>query len=309
MTHRITRRSNNIASFAIFVLVSSSCEAFVPVNTHSNFKHAAYSQQRILPSSPDVGTSEIHSELVKERKISSLQMHPATAGVSAISGAVSGGIFAGGLHAIAGPDHIAALLPQCSGKRWYLAGRIGALWGLGHGISATIVGITAFFLKNRLSGGVVRVLSGASSLMDLAVGLSLVAIGVLGLREALEWKVQLQEVQPKTLSAAANDVACSGSKSVRSVVFNGLLHGFSWDGAPSLAPAIAVATWRGNLTFLLSYAMGTMAAMAATTTLIGEGTRKAGELFDRPNIPQQFSFVSSIVAILVGCVWVGLAGV
>ena len=30
-----------------------------------------------------------------------------------------------------GPDHLAALLPRCIGKRWYQAMRIGAVWGLG----------------------------------------------------------------------------------------------------------------------------------------------------------------------------------
>ena len=29
-----------------------------------------------------------------------------------------GGVFAGGLHSITGPDHLAALLPICIGKRW-----------------------------------------------------------------------------------------------------------------------------------------------------------------------------------------------
>ena len=29
-----------------------------------------------------------------------------------------GGVFAGGLHSVTGPDHLAALLPICIGKRW-----------------------------------------------------------------------------------------------------------------------------------------------------------------------------------------------
>lgn len=32
---------------------------------------------------------------------------------------------------LTGPDHLAALLPRCIGKRWYQAMRIGAVWGLG----------------------------------------------------------------------------------------------------------------------------------------------------------------------------------
>eukprot|EP00952_Eustigmatos_sp_NYUAD-ZCMA_P010120 41705-Eustigmatos_ZCMA.PRE.1 len=29
----------------------------------------------------------------------------------------------------------------------------------------------------------------------------------------------------------------------RTVFFNGLLHGFSWDGTPTLAPALAFTNW------------------------------------------------------------------
>jgi len=64
---------------------------------------------------------------------------------------ITGGIAGGALHAIAGPDHLAALLPSCVGQRWWRAGRIGALWGVGHGISATILGVTMYAFKTRLS--------------------------------------------------------------------------------------------------------------------------------------------------------------
>jgi hypothetical protein len=109
-----------------------------------------------------------------------------------------------------------------------------------------------------------------------------------------------------SLSAAAADAGIKNAEK-RAVIFNGLLHGFSWDGAPSLAPAIAVATWGGNLAFLTAYAVGTMSAMAVTTTLIGEGTRRAGQVFQRPDLPQKLSLFSSILAIAIGVAWCGLA--
>lgn len=242
-----------------------------------------------------------------------------SSGTAAVMGVISGGIIGGALHAIAGPDHLAALLPRCCGQRWYRAGRIGALWGMGHGVSATLLGLTAFGLKNRISGGrSLSLLSGASSFMELAVGASLIFIGVLGIKEAREWEEEIEEntivggddamAQPQSLSAAAV-TADAGAKNAqkRAVIFNGILHGFSWDGAPSLAPALAVATWRGSISFLLSYALGTMAAMTITTTLIGESTRRAGEVFNRPDIPQKLSLVSSFIAMGVGAFWCFLA--
>jgi len=129
----------------------------------------------------------------------------------------------------------------------------------------------------------------------------------MGIREAREWQEEIESVQPQSLSAAAAPVSAMKDTQKRAVIFNGLLHGFSWDGAPSLAPAIAVATWSGNLAFLSAYAAGTMTAMAITTTLIGEGTRKAGQVMDRPDLPQKLSLVSSFLAIVIGGIWCGLA--
>ena len=212
---------------------------------------------------------------------------------------------------LTGPDHLAALLPRCVGQRWYRAGRVGALWGMGHGVSATILGISAYALKTSFNSraaatGFKKFLDGASHVTEVAVGLSLVIIGVMGIREAREWEEEIDGVQPQSLSAAAADPGIKNAQK-RAVIFNGLLHGFSWDGAPSLAPAIAVATWSGNLAFLTAYAVGTMSAMAVTTTLIGEGTRRAGQVFQRPDLPQKLSLFSSVLAIAIGVVWCGLA--
>lgn len=246
------------------------------------------------------------SQQTRSRKVTCLRMS-AVSSAPVIAGAISGGLFAGGLHAIAGPDHLAALLPRCCGQKWYRASRVGFLWAMGHGFSATLLGVCAFALKNRLNkvGKISALLHGASSAMEIAVGLSLVLIGVLGITESREWKAEI-DTPVQSLSAAAAEPGLKTTPK-RAIIFNGLLHGFSWDGAPSLVPAIAVATWRGNITFLLSYALGTIGAMTLSTTIIGEGTLKAAEIFHRPDIPQKLSYASSVIAILVGAFWVGLA--
>jgi hypothetical protein len=179
---------------------------------------------------------------------------------------------------------------------------------MGHGISATIIGALAFFFKSRIGkvSVIEAALSKANWATEIAVGLSLVVIGLMGIKEAREWEAEIEGVQPQTLSAAAADAGIKSAQK-RAVIFNGLLHGFSWDGAPSLAPALAVATWRGNMAFLLAYAMGTIGVMTIATTVIGEGTRRAGEFFHRPDIPQKLSFFSSILAVAIGFVWCGMA--
>jgi len=213
----------------------------------------------------------------------------------------------GGLHAISGPDHLAVLLPRCCGQRWYRAGRIGALWGIGHGMSALVVGVAAFAIKTRFHYVTKKFPAALANVaIEFAVGLSLVMVGLLGIKEAREWEHELLDTPAQSLSAAAAETGIKQTQN-KAVVLSGLLHGFSWDGAPSLAPALAVATWRGNITFLLAYGLGTIATMGLATTLIGEGTRLSGKFFKRPDIPQKLSLVSSIIALAMGTVWCGLA--
>lgn len=175
---------------------------------------------------------------------------------------------------------------------------------MGHGVSATLLGLTAFGLKNRISNmpSVKGVLIGASSAMEIAVGASLILIGLLGIKESRDFGKDGEETQ----SIVRSDDGIKKAQK-RAVIFNGILHGFSWDGAPSLAPAVAVASWRGSLSFLLAYAVGTMGAMSITTLFIGESTRRAGEILHRPDLPQKLSLVSSIIAMGVGLFWCYLA--
>jgi len=245
------------------------------------------------------------------KRKSSLQMTSTpvvSAGIAAVACAITGGFAGGSLHAITGPDHLAALIPKCCGQRWYTAWRVGAIWGIGHGISSLTLGISAFALKNHLNNiqRIRTLLSSVSHLLEVAVGLSLIAVGIMGIREAREWEEDNNVLSPKSLSAAAVDHRVVRTEK-KSILFNGLLHGFSCDGALSLVPALAVSTWRGNISFLLAYGLGTMGAMSIATTLVGEGTRKASQVFNRPDIPQKLSMVFSWLAVLIGITWTGLA--
>ncbi|KAL3790779.1 hypothetical protein ACHAW5_010755 [Stephanodiscus triporus] len=260
-------------------------------------------------------------------------------------GAVAGGIFAGSLHAISGPDHLAALIPRCCGLPWHRALRVGVVWGVGHGVSASLIGMTGYLIKTGVLGshvldGLLRpgvvggmlgpdfdVLHHAGSLMELAIGASLIVIGMLGMKEAREWRSSETVAASSSSSSAGDDddddddvgplsvvdalrdprEAVRPRTRKRAVLLNGMLHGLSWDGAPSLAPAVAISTFRGSLAFLLSYALGTTAAMALATSIIGEGTRRAAGKLDRPNLPRDLSAWSSALAMAVGVVWCGLA--
>jgi len=104
-----------------------------------------------------------------------------------------------------GPDHLAALLPRCIGKRWYQALRIGAVWGLGHGISAIIMGMVAFFLKGRFSSYSHSTLIPKLSLYtEVLIGVSLIIIGLLGLKEAASFEAPAVVTEADGTTAVAS---------------------------------------------------------------------------------------------------------
>ena len=196
-----------------------------------------------------------------------------------------------------GPDHLAAIIPNSMGKSGWYGAQLGAVWGLGHGVSACILGFVAFFLKGKISGKF-HFLDKLSSVAEVAVGLSLVGIGLLGIKESNE----IEEIHPTGESLQTN-TAKKGS-GLAAIFANGLLHGFSWDGAPSLAPAIAMSSWRAATTFLGAYSLGTVVAMSVSAGLIGTLSSKLGELSNQPDLPKKLSIFSSMFAVVIGIYWI-----
>ena len=239
---------------------------------------------------------------------------------------VLSGLLGGGFHAIAGPDHLAALLPRCLSKRWLSASKVGLQWGLGHGLTATLLGSFAFFFKTSLgkTAQVQRFVNSypgifkggrAASLLDAAVGLSLVTIGLLGVREASEWTPAVEhksgEEEDGTAASTAAAACPKSSSSIginrffAPVFLNGLLHGLSPDGAVGLSPSLALSSYRLCLSFLLSYSLGTALAMAVAAAAVGETTCRLGGLW--PDAPKKMAKYSAFAAIAVGAWWMAMA--
>lgn len=249
-------------------------------------------------------TSSLIGSPIKKQLITLTSM-----AIAAVSGCIDpsilGGLLSGGLHAISGPDHLAALLPPSVGKPGWYGLRLGATWGLGHGVSAIFLGMCAFFLKGRMSEQF-SFLQRLSKYTEAAVGLSLFIIGAIGVKENLELRKEHQQengTEPEMFSK----LSMTTFKSSVSIFFNGILHGLSWDGAPSIAPALAMTSWRSAISFLMSYCIGTMAAMSFTAGAFGEGSLRLGEAFNNEDLPMNLSFASSLLAIIIGIYWVAQA--
>ncbi|GMH53714.1 hypothetical protein TL16_g01509 [Triparma laevis f. inornata] len=202
---------------------------------------------------------------------------------------IFGGLLSGGFHAITGPDHLAALLPRTLNRPFLPSSRVGLLWGLGHGVSVLMLGLCMWFMKT--ASGLDTYFLRLGKGLEVLVGLSLVLIGYLGYTESTQ-----------SLSSSSTPTS---SLSTRAILLNGLLHGFSLDGAPSLAPSLAAGGLVNSLYFLVFYAVGTAVSMGVAMGVVGEGTRRLGEK-KGGKVGVRISKGSSLIAVVVGVVWVWL---
>lgn len=205
-----------------------------------------------------------------------------------------------------GPDHLAAIFPSSIGKSYLSGMKLGAAWGLGHSISASILGLGGYLLKGRFTAKL-STLQKVSALTEMAVGLSLLLIGVIGVRENLTVEpevVTTSNSSENEKSVSETATTSKQAKSIKALFVNGFIHGFSWDGAPSLAPALAMNSWGAAVSFILAYCFGTTAIMSATAGAVGESTLRLNKIVQSKDLTRNLSIGSSLVAIGVGIFWI-----
>ena len=279
------------------------------------------------------------------RQLSSMALLPLAIDTKLIAATI-GGLFAGGLHAVTGPDHLAALLPLCMGRRWWVAIYTGGYWGLGHGIGAALVGALAFAVRDALN------LDALSLYMEAAVGISIIIIGANGVRESREWSVDHEgpteqakqhslEVHaalmhcivhtasapplPQHLAPRGTDLTVRVDGCARDapqVAMNqppqaagtiatlgtGILHGCSGSGhLLGVMPALAMPSWKVAVTYLCMFGIGTMVAMSFFTAVVGELSSQMSERLNDPRTPGRLALVSSLFALTMGTVWTARA--
>jgi cytochrome c biogenesis protein CcdA len=194
--------------------------------------------------------------------------------------ALVAGALAGAVHVVSGPDHLAALGPSACRAPGH-AVRLGALWGLGHGIgigvavliARTLAGLAQTTLASTTLGPLDQLSEGA----ELVVGVVLVALGLHALRAP--------HATPRRGGAFAI----------------GMLHGAA--GAHHLVvllPALALEPFAAVL-YLAAYVASATAAMALAGALVARGlsgrSERTRELAHR---------VAGVGALLVGVGWLVL---
>lgn len=133
---------------------------------------------------------------------------------------------------------------------------------------------------------------------DVAIGMSLIFIGFLSLREAKghDFSKDLEE-------GAASQKSSLTVK--MSMVVNGMFHGLSLDGIPTLLPVIGLGSLSTAVTFLVAYGAGVTIAMMMATVFIGQGTMSLARSTDF-NLGRLIKG-SAFAAIIIGVLWTARA--
>ncbi|EOX97640.1 High-affinity nickel-transport family protein [Theobroma cacao] len=206
------------------------------------------------------------------------------------------GFFAGCLHTLSGPDHLAALAPLSIGRTRMESAVVGALWGCGHDAGQVIFGLLFLLLKDRLHVEVIRTWG------TRVVGLTLLAIGAMGIREASEVPapcVALENVECDVSVYETLENPAVGKKKLGFATFaTGIIHGLQPDALMMVLPALALPSRLAGAAFLIMFLLGTVVAMGCYTVFIGSCSQA---LKDRvPRITEKLTWASSLVAIALG---------
>lgn len=206
------------------------------------------------------------------------------------------GFFAGCLHTLSGPDHLAALAPLSIGRTRMESAAVGALWGCGHDAGQVIFGLIFLLLKDRLHIEILRTWG------TIVVGITLLVIGALGIKEASEVPtpcVALEngECDVSVYEALRNPAV--GKKKIGFATFaTGIVHGLQPDALMMVLPALALPSRVAGAAFLVMFLVGTVVAMGSYTVFIGSCSQA---LKDRvPRITEKLTWASSLVAIALG---------
>ncbi|GER35895.1 high-affinity nickel-transport family protein [Striga asiatica] len=197
------------------------------------------------------------------------------------------GFFAGCLHTLSGPDHLAALAPLSIGRTRLESAAVGALWGCGHDAGQVLFGLVFLLLKDRLHIEIIRTWG------TRVVALTLLVIGAMGIKEASE------SAEPIDLGLGQGPGPEPGKKKIGLATFaTGIVHGLQPDALMMVLPALALPSRLAGAAFLVMFLAGTVMAMGSYTVFIGSCSQA---LKDRvPRITEKLTWGSSIVAIALG---------
>lgn len=209
------------------------------------------------------------------------------------------GLLIGARHALE-PDHVAAVATLVSGARGpAMAARLGAWWGVGHGVSLLIVGALLVLARSSMPPVV-------ESALEVMVAIMLV---VMGLR-ALWTAARLAKGGPTTThahggvththAASGAHVHVGGWTFASRPLGVGLVHGLAGSGALTAMAAAAMPDAAAQVVFLLAFGAGATAGMAVAAGVAG---RAVARIVRAGAAQAAVSAATGVAALLVGAGW------
>lgn len=221
-----------------------------------------------------------------------------------------GGFMSGAIHSISGMDHYTALFPVITGRHWEQAGCIGAVWGLGHGLSTSSLAVVAYNVKDPFLSYYDYLVAHAY-VLQISLGITLLIVGWVGLSESIPvYKTNeknLKSDPPFQHSTHMSDKNSNG-RNHRSISLVYFLHGFilglSWDGLPSLAPSLIITSMNSLLLFLCAYITGTLIGMGGMCSLLGYFTSIIDDAVKSNLFISSVGIISSLFSLFLGIFWI-----
>ncbi|ACD83852.1 nickel transporter [Candidatus Methylacidiphilum infernorum] len=220
--------------------------------------------------------------------------------------ALGSGITAGFIHALSGPDHLAAIAPLVLEKRtsfW----RIGLYWGIGHSGGVWILTLLLFLLKNILP------LSSISQGSEKMVGIVLIGIGAWGLKKNLQKRVHVHTHchdgvvhshihfhKDKPTEDSHEKLA---HRHCHFPLAIGILHGFA--GSNHFLSALPVLAFPDNslaLAYIIGFGGGSILGMICFSMMMGKLIVSGAVKTDRGK--KGIGILFGLLAIAVGIFWV-----
>lgn len=176
---------------------------------------------------------------------------------------VLGGLLAGLVHVLSGPDHLAAVAPYAVQER-LRAWRVGLRWGLGHTGGVAVIGALALLLRKALN---TDILSAGS---ERLVGIVLIGIGVWGWYRASTLRSSAFEPASETLTDGLPSPPSHHGPHTHAAFGVGILHGLAGSShLLGILPALALPSTFAAGTWLVLFGIGTVLGMIAFAALLG----------------------------------------
>ncbi|CEM39945.1 unnamed protein product [Vitrella brassicaformis CCMP3155] len=113
-----------------------------------------------------------------------------------------------------------------------------------------------------------------------------------------------KEGQESSSSHDPNAAVRIGSTLSVATIGTGIVHGISGSGHfLGVLPALTLPSWATSAAYLVAFCLGCCVSMSAFTSIIGETSVRLRRNFNRPDLPAKLSYITSGIAITIGCIW------